>query len=55
MTPVLLVEFMEKLDLEISEGSSLATDSAFPRGGRRLKGNILMPLQHRDPLPLDED
>ena len=45
----------EKLELETPEGFCLAADSAFPQGGRRLAGKILVPLQHGDPLPLDGD
>jgi len=45
----------EKLELETPEGYSLAADSAFPRGKRRLAGKIQVPLQHGDPLPLDGD
>ena len=43
------------MDLETPEGFSLTADSAFPQGSRRLEGKILGPLQHGDPLPLDED
>jgi hypothetical protein len=43
------------LELETPGGFSLVADSAFPRGGRRLAGKIIVPLQGGDPLPLDED
>ena len=45
----------DQLDLETPEGFSLAADSAFPWGSRRLEGKILVPLQHGDSLPLDGD
>jgi hypothetical protein len=43
----------EKLELETPDGFSLATDSAFPRGGQRLAGKILVPLKQGDRLPFD--
>ena len=44
-----------QLELETPPGFRIVADSAFPTGGNRLAGKILVALRHGQVLPLDDD
>lgn len=45
----------EQLELDTPTGFSIVADSAFPTGGNRISGKILVAIQHGQCLPLDKE